>query len=53
VMLVIVAIAARMGLSMVTGSTRLRTVEKYESRKRQQRDRFGHDVKQRAEQSER
>ena len=49
VILGVIAIAARVGINMTIGSSRKKTVEKYESRKRDQRNRFGHDVQQRAE----
>jgi hypothetical protein len=42
------AIAGKFGLSMMTGSSRKTTVQKYELRKHEQRVQFGHDVKQRA-----
>lgn len=44
--LAIIAVGAWIGASAMTGASRRRTVEKYESRKRDQRTRFGHDVEQ-------
>jgi len=45
---------AIIGIKKITGASRKQTVEKYETRKLQQRQNFGHDVKQRArEQSDR
>jgi hypothetical protein len=46
--LIALALVVVMGMSRLTKSSRLNTVQKYESRKRDQRSRFGHDVKQRA-----
>lgn len=48
VVLAIVAVGAMMGLKMVSGSSRKKTVEKYETRQHQQRCSYGHDVNQRA-----
>jgi len=48
VVLAVVAVGAIMGLKMITGSSRKKTVEKYETRQHQQRFSYGHDVKQRA-----
>jgi len=48
IVLAVVAIGAIMGLKMVTGSSRKKTVEKYETRQHQQRRSYGHDVNQRA-----
>lgn len=48
VVLIFVFAAAFIAISKLTGSSRHQTVKKYESRKRQQRFRFGHDVGQRA-----
>ena len=48
VVLAIVAVGAILGLKMVTGSSRKKTVEKYETRQHQQRRSYGHDVQQRA-----
>lgn len=43
-----VTAGAFLGLKMLTGSSRKKTVEKYETRQHEQRRRYGHDVKQRA-----
>lgn len=51
--LAIVAIGARIFAAGVTRSSRRTTVEKYESRKRDQRARFGQDVSERAAQEQR
>jgi hypothetical protein len=48
VVLAAVAIGAVLGLKMITGTSRKKTVEKYETRQHQQRRSYGHDVKQRA-----
>lgn len=44
VVLALLALGARIAISKVFGASRKQTVEKYESRKREQRTRFGHDV---------
>jgi hypothetical protein len=44
VILGVIALGAKMAVSKVFGSSRTKTVEKYESRKRVQRNRFGHDL---------
>ena len=41
------------GLKSITGSSRKRTIEKYENRKRDERRVYGHDVQQRAAEQER
>lgn len=41
------------GLKSITGSSRKRTIEKYENRKRDERGAFGHDVQQRAAEEQR
>ncbi|HZL33871.1 MAG TPA: hypothetical protein VFC78_01095 [Tepidisphaeraceae bacterium] len=48
VVLAVVGAGAVFAASKLTGSTRKKTVEKYESRKRDQRIRYGHDVRERA-----
>jgi hypothetical protein len=45
VMLVAVAIAGRIGFLKITALSRTRLVDKYESFKRDQRERFGRDIK--------
>lgn len=44
----LVGVGAFFGASLVMKSTRKKTVQKYESRKRDQRLRYGHDVRDRA-----
>lgn len=45
VVLGVIVVGAWLGVSMVTKSSRKKTVEKYESRKREQLSRFGHDLR--------
>ena len=47
------AAAVIFGLKSITGSSRKRTIEKYENRKRDERSIYGHDVQQRAAEQER
>lgn len=47
------AAAVIYGLKSITGSSRKRTIEKYENRKRDERNVYGHDVQDRAAEQER
>ena len=47
------AAAVIFGLKSITGSSRKRTIEKYENRKRDERNVYGHDVQDRAAEQER
>jgi hypothetical protein len=48
--LLVIALAAFVGIKSLTRKARERTIRKYESRQQHQKQRFGHDVIQRAQQ---
>jgi hypothetical protein len=47
---IVLAVAAVVGMKVVNKRTRERTVKKYERRQKEQRERFGHSMSERAEQ---